>query len=92
VISRERAARIAVEKLQLHIPTCDHLAVRKVASIDEITGRRPVTYVVGGVGIEDCWTVYFEQTNCPTLCSSTIMLISRATGEEVHFGSAGDEG
>jgi hypothetical protein len=92
MISREHAARIAVEKLRLHGATYYNSTVRKVASIDEITGRRPVTYIVGNGGIEDCWSVYFEQTNCPTLCSSTIMLISRSTGEEVYFGSAGDEG
>jgi hypothetical protein len=90
MISREQAVQIAVEKLRLHDPTFDNLNVRKVVSIDEIMGRRPVTYTVGG--IEDCWSVYFEQTNGPTLCSSRIMLISRATGEEVYFGSAGDEG
>lgn len=92
MIGREHAARIAVEKLQFHGPTCHKLTVRNVVSIDEITGRRPVTYIVGGGSIEDCWSVYFEQINCSTLCSSRIMLISRASGEEVYFGSAGDEG
>lgn len=91
MIDRGHAARIAVEKLQLHSRACDHLTVRKVASISE-TARRPVTYALGNVGIEDCWTVYFEQANCAMLCSSTIMLISRATGEEVYFGTASDEG
>jgi hypothetical protein len=92
MISREHAARIAVEKLQLHNPTCDNLTVRKVASIDEITGRRPVTYSISNGDLGNCWIVYFEQTKCLTLCSSTIMLISRATGEEMYFGGAGDEG
>jgi len=92
MISREHAARIAVEKLQSHGPTCHNLTVRKVASIDEITGRRPVAYIVGNGDIENCWCIYFQQTNYPALCSSTIMLITRATGEEAYFGSAGDEG
>lgn len=92
MISRERAAQIAVEKLELHSLTCRNMAVRKVVSIDEITGHRPVTYIVGNGRIEDCWAVYFEAVNWAALCSSKISLISRATGEEVYFGSAGDEG
>ena len=92
MISREQAAQIAVENLKLHGPPHCNSTVCKVASIHEITGRRPATYVVGNIRIEDCWTVYFEQTNCSILCSSTIMLISRATGKEVYFGSACNEG
>lgn len=92
MICREDAARLAIEKLQLRSLAFDNLTVRMVVSADEIAGRRPLTYVVGNGGVEDCWFVYFEQTSCPTLRSSTIMLISRATGDVVYFGSAGDEG
>ena len=92
MISRERAAWVAVEKLQLHSRAYHNLTVRTVVSNDEVTGRRPVPYIVGNIGLDECWCVYFEQTDRRTLSSSTIMLISRATGEEVYFGSAGDEG
>ncbi len=92
MVSREHAERIAVEKLQLHGSKLLQLASRKVVSIEEITGRRPIVYIVGNVGIEDCWIVNFEQANFLMLCSSTIMLISRAAGEEVYFGSACAEG
>jgi hypothetical protein len=92
MIDREHAARIAVGKFQSHCLAGLNLIVCKVASIDEIMDRRPVVYIVGDCDLERCWIVYFDETNCPTLRSSMIMLIPRATGEELYFGSAGDEG
>ncbi len=92
MISRELAARIAADSLNLSRSSHGIFTVGKVVTVDEIAYRRPILYLSGGVGLDDCWIVYLKPTNPTGLCSSTIMLISRVTGEEVYFGSANDEG
>ena len=89
-VTRDQAAATALTRMQEYVASL--VRVAKVVTRDEITGSIPRLYTSPEVRMEDCWFVYFEEDSCAGLRSSTIMLISRTTGETMYVGSANDEG
>ncbi len=89
-ITRDQAAATALTRMREHVASL--VRVAKVVKLGEMNWAIPRLYTSRGARMEDCWLVYFEQDPCAGLRSSTIMLISRTTGETLYIGSANDEG
>jgi hypothetical protein len=49
-------------------------------------------YWASKVSLEECWLVYSSGSDLPGVFSSTIVAVSKHTGEVVYAGSAHDEG
>lgn len=92
-IAREQATEIAEDYLGARLDKHPAYRIWSVTTSDKIRGRKPAPYLVGPERLEDCWIVYLERVpGLPVICSSTIMLVSKADGRVVYFGSAADEG
>ena len=90
MISREHAAWIAADNLHEYREAGGVLTVSKVYASDEIAGAIPHPYLTGNEKLADCWIVYVNRGCFGGVGASTIMLIARATGRVVYFGSAMD--
>lgn len=86
MISRDEAAALA----EAHVRK-NNSRISAVYAFEEIPGSRPCLYWHSTTPLEDCWFAYLEQTGV-TICSSTIVVIDRADGAVLYFGSANDEG
>jgi len=89
-ISRSEAFDIANK----YVKTCpleEGVGIRKIVSIEEIVWRRPCIYNYPDEKMKNYWIAY---VNIPKemISSSTILLISKETGEIIYVGSANDEG
>jgi hypothetical protein len=68
---------------------------RRVVGLTELSPERapwPAVYAASKVPLEACWLVSFSRSDRVGLYPSTIVVVSRATGEVVYAGSACDEG
>ncbi|MGA8708570.1 MAG: hypothetical protein WB646_16470 [Steroidobacteraceae bacterium] len=90
-ITREQAAGIAAHNLRWSEEYRWH-QIRSVLELSEIRQTRPCLYNVSEEELEGAWIVYLHDPNFLGLRSSTIMVISRATGHVRYLGSACDEG
>ncbi|MBU4014258.1 MAG: hypothetical protein KJ550_12470 [Proteobacteria bacterium] len=89
-ISRSEAFDIANK----YVKTCpleEGAGIRNIVSIEEIVWRRPCIYNYSDEKMKNYWIAY---VNIPKemISSSTILLISKETGEIIYVGSANDEG
>lgn len=92
MINREQAAQIAADALHF-VADGTTYDLDRVMTMDEIAGRPPVAYITSNESIKDCWVVYMKRKQpILRLESSTIMLVSKASGRMVYFGGANDEG
>jgi hypothetical protein len=92
-ITREDAQEIA-EEYMAGDPGRERRAVTNVVTYQEVLvagTRPPKPYGVIGRDLLTSWIVYVEGLPA-MLASSTILLVSRDTGQVLYFGSAGDEG
>ena len=90
VISRSEAFEIANK----YVKTCpleEGVGIRKILSIEEI-GRRPCIYNYSDEKMKNYWIAYVNIPSKEMISSSTILLISKETGEIIYAGSANDEG
>ena len=86
MISRERAAQIAKsEAIERSLGT----DVSEILTVSELKSRPPMLY---GVELVGCWIAYIASDRPLGLRSSTIVVISQATGKTLYAGSANDEG
>jgi hypothetical protein len=90
-VSREQAAEIAADALHF-VAEGTAYDIDSVVTVEEVTGRPPVAYIASNESIVDCWIIYLKPKRIAGLCPSTIALVSKATGNIVYLGSAGDEG
>lgn len=86
LVSREEAATIAEEYLSYH--ESGSRRIRKVCALDEVSA---VPTLYNGPDLSTCWIAYVA-TPMRGLQSSTIVLVSRHTGDVLYAGSAHDEG
>jgi hypothetical protein len=86
MISRDDARRIA-ERLAWTREL--GLIVDRVMALSEIAWRRPSLY--GFSDLSAFWIVYASQPGTK-LGASTVVLVSKATGDIAYAGSANDEG
>jgi hypothetical protein len=63
--------------------------VRDLCLLEEISWRQPQVY--NGPSLAECWIAYVERPMA-RLGASSIVLISKKTGEVLYAGSANDEG
>jgi len=91
MITREKARDIAAEFLRLH-PGYGSV-VTQVLGWEEIAFQRPRPYGISTQDLMQCWICYvLHPGEFPMLRSSTIVAVSRSTGEVQYSGSANDEG
>ena len=91
MITREKARDIATAFLRLH----PHYggSVEQVLGWEEISSQRPRPYGISTQNLMQCWICYIAHPGeWPRLRSSTIVAVSRSTGEVQYSGSADDEG
>ena len=91
MITREQACDIALKAIGSLKEPSPSIGVGEVLSWDELGFRSVNVYVTSPVPQEQCWVVYLDYP-VRGLESSRVMLISKADGEVVYWGSAGDEG
>jgi len=90
-VSREAAHSIAAARVQHEFGLTGK--VGKVLSLDEITGRLPFIYSFPDEVLQDCWIAYVERSDRRMMLeSSTVVLVSKVTGDIAYVGTAGDEG
>jgi hypothetical protein len=91
-ITRERAFELAERYLAEHaMPNC--AGVREVLSIEELVFSAPVIYGFPEETLADYWIAYAKRPEGYfALESSTVVLVSKLTGEIAYAGSAHDEG
>ncbi|MDO9567249.1 MAG: hypothetical protein Q7J15_10965 [Candidatus Desulfaltia sp.] len=91
-ISRSEAFEIANK----YVKTCpleECVGIREILSIEEIVCRRPCIYGHPDEKMKNYWIAYLSiPSKRIMLSSSTILLISKETGEIIYAGSANDEG
>jgi hypothetical protein len=90
-ITREQAAGIAADNLKWSEGFREH-QISAVVRLGEIKERHPNPYGPSSQDLHDAWIVYLHDPSFSGLRSSTIMVISRATGHVLYLGSAFDEG
>jgi hypothetical protein len=90
-ITREQAAAIAADNLKLSKGFRGY-QISKVVRLGEIRWARPNLYGVSDEDLDDAWIVYLHDPSFFGLRSSTVMVISRASGHVIYLGSACDEG
>ena len=90
-ISLQQADQIAAEALNF-VPEGTVFDIDSVVTVEEITGQLPVAYITSNESIGDCWIIHLKPKRIAGLCSSIIALVSKATGNIVYLGGAGDEG
>jgi hypothetical protein len=90
--SRDDARRIATEYLSEWASPWGPAYVWEVLAWDEITWARPRPYGAQA-SVETTWICNLDEPQAPLMLrSSTIIAVSRVTGQVVYAGSANDEG
>jgi hypothetical protein len=93
-ITRDQAFELAQDYVVTHRSEA-FAPSHRVVDVDELRRERrrePAMYWVSKVSLEECWLVYCSGSDLPGLFSSTIVAVSKLTGEVVYAGSAHDEG
>jgi hypothetical protein len=94
LITRDQAFELAQDYVVTHCSEA-FAPSRRVVDLDELRrerGREPAMYWVSKVSLEECWLVYGSTSDRFGLFPSTIIAVSKHTGEVVYAGSAHDEG
>ncbi|MCE9640669.1 MAG: hypothetical protein K8S22_11060 [Betaproteobacteria bacterium] len=90
-VSREAARSIAAARVQHEFGLTGK--VGKVLSLDELTGRLPFIYNFSDEVLRDFWIAYVKRSDRRMMLeSSTVVLVSKVTGDIAYVGTAGDEG
>lgn len=93
-ITRDQAFALAQYYVVTHRSGAFKPSLR-VVDLDELRRERqrePALYWVSKVSLEECWLVYCGGLDRFGLFPSTIVAVSKHTGEVVYAGSARDEG
>ena len=90
-ITREQVAAIAANNLMWHKEVSGY-QIRSVLRLEEIRARHPNVYGLSPEDLKTSWIAYLHDPSFFGLRSSTIIVISRATGRVIYLGSACDEG
>jgi hypothetical protein len=85
-VSREGARAIA----EAYVAQRD-VGARRVRNVCALNEATPAPTLYDGPDLSNCWIAYVD-TPLRGLQSSTIVLVSRDTGEVLYAGSANDEG
>jgi hypothetical protein len=94
LITRDQALDVAQDYAVTHSFEAFKPTLR-VVDLDELRRERrrePAMYWVSKVSLEECWLVYCRGSDRFGLFPSTIVAVSKHTGEVVYAGSAHDEG
>ena len=90
-IFRQAAHEIAAARVQHEFGLTG--TVGKVLSLDEITSRLPFIYNFPAEVLQDFWIAYVKRSDRRMMLeSSTVVLVSKLTGDIAYVGTAGDEG
>ena len=93
-ITRDQAFDLAQDYVAAHCSEAFKPTFR-VVDLDELRRERRrelAMYWVSKVSLEECWLVYRRWSDRFGLFPSTIVAVSKHTGEVVYAGSAHDEG
>lgn len=93
-ITRDQAFALVQDYVVIHSSEAFKPSLR-VVDLDELRRERrrePALYWVSKVSLEECWLVYCRGSDRFGLFPSTIVAVSKHTGEVVYAGSAHDEG
>jgi hypothetical protein len=93
-ITRDQAFALAQDYVVTHSSKAFKPTLR-VVDLDELRRERwrePAMYWVSKVSLEECWLVYCGRSDRFGLFPSTMVAVSKHTGEVVYAGSAHDEG